>query len=123
MVELTLEEIDRALPILVKHSEYDYELYTLINDDVEVAVRFYELYDLFTAYLKNANKQFDVLNCKEFIKQLKKTQYFSRYNDAKFTLLVSEDFPQGQTKTKKLKAHILHVDKLTELDIKNFIEN
>ena len=122
MVELTLEEIDRALPILVKHSEHDYELYTLINDDAEVAVRFYELYDLFTAYLKNANKQFDVLNCKEFIKQLRKSQYFSRYNVAKFGLVGDENFPQGKTKVKVIKAYILHVDKLSELGINNFIK-
>ncbi len=122
MVELTLEEIDRVLPILVKRNEYDYELYTLINDDSELAIRIYELYDLFTKYIKDTNKQFDAITGKEFVKQLSKTPYFSRYNDARFTLIGEENFPRGLVKTKKLKAHILYTDKVSKLEIRNLIE-
>ena len=127
IVDLTIEEMNNALPRLLKSLRDDpYSAYELINNGEELALRINDLYPELTKYSKAYDTGFVALSQREFIRQLKKSEYFVKYKAVRFSLKndEDEDFPNNVTKNKSISAYVLSVDKLkaAHLSIENFME-
>lgn len=127
IIDITLEEINNAFPKLKKQLRDDpYQIIESIKEGKELAVRINTLYPELTKYSKAYDTGFVALNQREFIRQLKKCEYFVEYKSVKFHLKdeKDEDFPDNLTKIKPIKAYCFDVEKLkaANINIDNFIE-
>lgn len=127
IIDLTIEEINDALPKIMKSLRDDpYNAYEIINNGDELALRVPALYPELTKYSKAYDTGFIALNQKEFIRQLRKSEYFIDYRTVKFQIKedLEEDFPKNKLKNKPIKAYVLDANKLraANLNIDNFVE-
>lgn len=127
IVELTLEEIDAAMSVIMSTTVETHSLFTLVNKGTELALRINAIYPEFTKYIRTYNTGFGALTEKEFVKLLKKTKYYVGYKQVVFqtendtdSALSIDEFVNGPIRKK---AFILKVEELKDLDLESMIDS
>lgn len=120
IVDLTIEHMDRAIPIIIEKANDNYDLYRLVSKGEHLALRVNAIYPQFTKYIKEYNTGFIALPEAQFTKMLRKSQYYIDYKNTKFGR--SKDADEIVPNNKGIRAFILDIEKLTKLDISNFID-
>lgn len=120
IVDLTLEQIDNALPVIMKRTTELYSLYKVINNGTQIALRVNVIYPEFTKYLKDYNVEFSALSQNEFTKMLRKSEHFINYKTVAFQ--IEKEGEAIVPNICRASAFVISVDKLKSLDINNLIE-
>lgn len=87
----------------------DIDYLVLDGERNEVCLRLNLIYDEFTKYLREKDVDCDRLSFKQFTKQLKKENYFKRYDNRMFKVSGSNDKNE-----ERCKCYILYLNKLQE---------